>query len=50
MDDRAGGGRIALVSSIASYTVSVNRGEYCIGFQIRPGIIRTAMIAQVEEL
>jgi 3-oxoacyl-[acyl-carrier protein] reductase len=67
----AGDGRIAFVTSISSYTVSVNRGEYCISkaalsmtvalyaqrlaelgikvFEIRPGIIRTDMIAKVEK-
>jgi len=65
-----GGGRIAFVTSISSYTASVNRAEYCISkaglsmsvalyaarlaqsnvqvFEIRPGIIRTDMIAAVE--
>ena len=65
-----GGGRIAFVTSISSYTASVNRAEYCIAkaglsmsvalyaarlaasnvqvFEIRPGIIRTDMIAAVE--
>jgi NAD(P)-dependent dehydrogenase (short-subunit alcohol dehydrogenase family) len=65
-------GRIAFVTSISSYTASVNRGEYCISkaalsmtvalyaqrlaeagikvFEIRPGIIRTDMIAKVEKL
>lgn len=68
----AGEGRIAFVTSISSYTASVNRGEYCISkaalsmtvalyaqrlaevgikvFEIRPGIIRTDMIARVEKL
>ena len=67
-----GDGRIAFVTSISSYTASVNRGEYCISkaalsmtvalyaqrlaeagikvFEIRPGIIRTDMIAKVEKL
>jgi 3-oxoacyl-[acyl-carrier protein] reductase len=67
----AGEGRIAFVTSISSYTASVNRGEYCISkaalsmtvalyaqrlaevgikvFEIRPGIIRTDMIAKVEK-
>jgi NAD(P)-dependent dehydrogenase (short-subunit alcohol dehydrogenase family) len=66
-----GRGRIVFVTSISSYTVSVNRGEYCISkaglsmsaalyaqrlagcgiqvFEIRPGIIRTDMIARVEQ-
>lgn len=66
-----GGGRIVFVTSISSYTASVNRGEYCISkaglsmtvalfaqrlaasnvqvFEIRPGIIRTDMIAAVEK-
>ncbi len=65
-----GSGRIVFVTSISSYTASVNRGEYCISkaglsmsvalwaarlaacnvqvFEIRPGIIRTDMIAAVE--
>src|SRR5205823_5433704 len=65
-------GRIVFVTSISSYTASVNRGEYCISkaglsmtvalyalrlaelgikvFEIRPGIIRTDMIAKVEQL
>jgi NAD(P)-dependent dehydrogenase (short-subunit alcohol dehydrogenase family) len=65
-----GGGRIVFVTSISSYTASVNRAEYCISkaglsmsvavwaqrlaahgigvFEIRPGIIRTDMIAAVE--
>ena len=65
-------GRIVFVTSISSYTASVNRGEYCISkaglsmtvalyalrlaelgikvFEIRPGIIRTDMIAKVEKL
>jgi NAD(P)-dependent dehydrogenase (short-subunit alcohol dehydrogenase family) len=69
---QAGDGRIAFVTSISSYTASVNRGEYCISkaalsmtvalyaqrlaetgikvFEIRPGIIRTDMIAKVEKL
>src|SRR5262245_66220883 len=67
-----GDGRIVFVTSISSYTASVNRGEYCISkaalsmtvalyaqrlaengikvFEIRPGIIRTDMIAKVEKL
>ena len=66
-----GAGRIVFVTSISSYTASVNRGEYCISkaglsmsvalwaerlaacgvkvFEIRPGIIRTDMIAAVEK-
>jgi NAD(P)-dependent dehydrogenase (short-subunit alcohol dehydrogenase family) len=66
-----GEGRIVFVTSISSYTASVNRGEYCISkaglsmtvalyaqrlaecgiqvFEIRPGIIRTEMIAKVEK-
>jgi NAD(P)-dependent dehydrogenase (short-subunit alcohol dehydrogenase family) len=71
MVDR-GDGRIVFVTSISSYTASVNRGEYCVSkaalsmtvalyaqrlaecgvkvFEIRPGIIRTDMIAKVEKL
>src|SRR5437899_1301284 len=71
MADRADG-RIVFVTSISSYTASVNRGEYCISkaalsmtvalyaqrmaelgvkvFEIRPGIIRTDMIAKVEKV
>jgi len=67
-----GNGRIIFVTSISSYTASVNRGEYCISkaglsmsvalyaqrlaeigikvFEIRPGIIRTDMIAKVEKV
>jgi len=67
-----GRGHIVFVSSISAYTVSVNRGEYCISkaglsmsaalyaerlaksgvqvFEIRPGIIRTDMIARVEQV
>ena len=70
MAERADG-RIVFVTSISSYTASVNRGEYCISkaglsmsvalyaqrlaelgvkvFEIRPGIIRTDMIAKVEK-
>ncbi len=66
-----GEGRIVFVTSISSYTASVNRGEYCISkaglsmavalwaarlaacnvkvFEVRPGIIRTDMIAAVEK-
>lgn len=65
-----GSGRIVFITSISSYTVSVNRADYCISkaglsmsaalyaqrlaphgigvFEIRPGIIRTDMIAAVE--
>ncbi len=65
-------GRIVFVTSISSYTASVNRAEYCISkaglsmsvalyaerlaacgvkvFEIRPGIIRTDMIAKVEKI
>ena len=65
-----GGGRIVFITSISSYTASVNRAEYCISkaglsmsvalyaqrlaadnvrvFEIRPGIVRTDMIAAVE--
>ncbi len=65
-----GGGRIVFITSISSYTASVNRAEYCVSkaalsmsvalyatrlarsnvqvFEIRPGIIRTDMIAAVE--
>jgi NAD(P)-dependent dehydrogenase (short-subunit alcohol dehydrogenase family) len=68
----AGDGRIVFVTSISSYTVSVNRGEYCVSkaglsmaaalyaqrmaecgvkvFEIRPGIVRTDMIARVEQV
>jgi NAD(P)-dependent dehydrogenase (short-subunit alcohol dehydrogenase family) len=64
-------GRIVFITSISSYTPSVNRAEYCISkaglsmsvalfaerlapyniqvFEIRPGIIRTDMIAAVEK-
>lgn len=67
-----GHGRIVFVTSISSYTASVNRGEYCVSkaglsmavalyaqrlaaagvqvFEIRPGIIRTDMIAAVEQV
>ncbi len=66
-----GSGRIVFITSISSYTASVNRAEYCISkaglsmsalvyaqrlaphgikvFEIRPGIIRTDMIAAVEQ-
>jgi 3-oxoacyl-[acyl-carrier protein] reductase len=65
-------GRVVFITSISSYTASVNRGEYCISkaglsmtvalyalrlaelgikvFEIRPGIIRTDMIAKVEQV
>lgn len=65
-----GSGRIVFITSISSYTASVNRAEYCISkaalsmsvalyaqrlaprniqvFEIRPGIVRTDMIAAVE--
>jgi 3-oxoacyl-[acyl-carrier protein] reductase len=68
----AADGRIVFVTSISAYTVSVNRGEYCVSkaglsmaaalyaqrmaacgvkvFEIRPGIIRTDMIAKVEQV
>jgi len=68
----SGWGRIAFVTSISSFTASVNRGEYCISkaglsmavalfasrlaehgvkvFEIQPGIIRTDMIAKVEQV
>jgi 3-oxoacyl-[acyl-carrier protein] reductase len=67
-----GSGRVIFVTSISSYTASVNRGEYCISkaglsmsvalwaarlaahgigvFEIRPGVIRTDMIAAVEDV
>ena len=66
-----GRGRIVFITSISSYTASVNRAEYCISkaglsmsaalyaqrlaagnvlvFEIRPGIIRTGMIAARED-
>jgi len=66
-----GSGRIVFITSISSFTASVNRAEYCISkaalsmsveiyaqrlaahgiqvFEIRPGIIRTDMIAAVEK-
>ena len=66
-----GSGRIVFITSISSYTASVNRAEYCVSkaalsmsvalyaqrlaasgiqvFEIRPGIIRTDMIAAVEK-
>jgi 3-oxoacyl-[acyl-carrier protein] reductase len=65
-------GRVVFITSISSYTASLNRGEYCISkaglsmsvalwaarlapekigvFEIRPGIIRTDMIAKVEQI
>ncbi|MEP6534397.1 MAG: 3-ketoacyl-ACP reductase [Bryobacteraceae bacterium] len=65
-----GTGRIVFITSISSYTASVNRAEYCISkaglsmtvalyaqrlagsgvkvFEVRPGVIRTDMIAAVE--
>ena len=67
-----GQGRIVFITSISSYTASVNRGEYCVSkaglsmsvalwaerlaacgiqvFEIRPGIVRTDMIAKVEKV
>jgi NAD(P)-dependent dehydrogenase (short-subunit alcohol dehydrogenase family) len=70
LEDRSG--RIVFVTSISSYTASVNRAEYCISkaglsmsatvwaqrlaahgigvFEIRPGIVRTDMIAGVEHV
>jgi NAD(P)-dependent dehydrogenase (short-subunit alcohol dehydrogenase family) len=67
-----GSGRIVFVTSISSFTASVNRAEYCLSkaalsmsvalyasrlaaeniqvFEIRPGIIRTDMIAKVESV
>jgi NAD(P)-dependent dehydrogenase (short-subunit alcohol dehydrogenase family) len=67
-----GGGRIVFITSISSYTASVNRADYCLSkaalsmsvalyaqrlaehkigvFEIRPGIIRTDMIAAVEQV
>ena len=67
-----GAGRIVFVTSISSYTASINRGEYCISkaglsmavalyaqrlaasgvkvFEIRPGVIRTDMIAAVQTI
>lgn len=64
-------GRIVFVTSISSYTASVNRADYCLSkaalsmsvalyaqrlaeagikvFEIRPGVIRTDMIAAVEK-
>ena len=68
----SGRGRIVFVTSISSFTASVNRGEYCISkaglsmavalwanrlaahgvpvFEIQPGVIRTDMIAKVEQV
>ncbi len=65
-------GRIIFITSISSYTASVNRAEYCVSkaalsmsvslfaqrlagdgipvFEIRPGVIRTDMIAKVEQV
>lgn len=70
--EEQGDGRIVFVTSISSYTASVNRAEYCVSkaglsmsvalyaqrlaaagvkvFEIRPGIVRTDMIARVEKL
>ncbi len=67
-----GGRRIVFITSISSYTASINRGEYCVSkaglsmsvalyaqrlaeagiqvFEIRPGIIRTDMIARVAKV
>ncbi len=67
-----GRGRIIFITSISSYAISVNRGEYCISkaglsmsaalfaqrlaphrvlvYEIRPGIIRTDMIAPAAKL
>jgi NAD(P)-dependent dehydrogenase (short-subunit alcohol dehydrogenase family) len=67
-----GRGRIVFITSISSYTASVNRAEYCISkaglsmsvalyaqrlaahnvqvFEVRPGIVRTDMIAAVEQV
>jgi NAD(P)-dependent dehydrogenase (short-subunit alcohol dehydrogenase family) len=72
METRPAPARIAFVTSISSYTASVNRAEYCVSkaglsmsaliyaqrlapegikvFELRPGIIRTDMIATVEKL
>lgn len=69
---RQGSGRIVFITSISSYTASVNRADYCLSkaalsmsvalyaqrlaehkigvFEIRPGIIRTDMIAAVERV
>jgi 3-oxoacyl-[acyl-carrier protein] reductase len=69
--EKQGSGRIVFITSISSYTASVNRGEYCVSkaglsmsvalyaqrlaahgitvFEVRPGIIRTDMIAAVEQ-
>ena len=65
-------GALVFVTSISSFTASVNRGEYCISkaglsmavalwanrlaahgvpvFEIQPGVIRTDMIARVEQI
>jgi len=70
--EEQGEGRIVFVTSISSYTASLNRAEYCISkaglsmsvalyalrlaaagvkvFEIRPGIVRTDMIARVEKM
>ncbi len=70
--EQQGKGRIVFVTSISSYTASINRAEYCISkaalsmsvslyatrlaavgvqvFEVRPGIIRTDMIAKVEQV
>jgi NAD(P)-dependent dehydrogenase (short-subunit alcohol dehydrogenase family) len=70
--EEQGQGRIVFVTSISSYTASLNRAEYCISkaglsmsvalyalrlaaagvkvFEIRPGIVRTDMIARVEKM
>jgi NAD(P)-dependent dehydrogenase (short-subunit alcohol dehydrogenase family) len=67
-----GSGRILFITSISSYTASVNRADYCLSkaalsmsvalyaqrlaehkigvFEIRPGIVRTDMIAAVEQV
>jgi 3-oxoacyl-[acyl-carrier protein] reductase len=66
-----GAGRIVFVTSISSYTASINRAEYCVSkaglsmsaavfaarlaphgilvFEVRPGVIRTDMIARVQQ-
>jgi 3-oxoacyl-[acyl-carrier protein] reductase len=71
MADR-GQGKIVFITSISSYTASVNRAEYCLSkaalsmsvslyatrlaasgiqvFEVRPGVIRTDMIAKVEQV
>lgn len=70
MEQRSG--RIVFITSISSYTASINRAEYCMSkaalsmsvslwasrlaadgivvFEVRPGVIRTDMIATVEKL